>query len=174
MTDVNGVRDARARPHARVDRGLPLDTRRAPARCSAPGERFAYNNGGFVVLALIAERASGEPFHRPRGRAGVRAGGYARHRLPAIGRAPGRMRPSATSATDRPRTNVFHLPVRGTGDGGIYSTAADLIAVLGRPLRGPDRVGRCRRRDGAPTERLARRRSAGTGSGSACTRRPMS
>ena len=31
---------------------------------SAPGERFAYNNGGFVVLALIAERASGEPFHR--------------------------------------------------------------------------------------------------------------
>ena len=28
--------------------------------------------------------------------------------------------------TDRPRTNVFHLPVLGTGDGGIYSTAADL------------------------------------------------
>jgi CubicO group peptidase (beta-lactamase class C family) len=24
------------------------------------------------------------------------------------------------------RTNVFHLPVRGSGDGGIYSTAADL------------------------------------------------
>ena len=27
---------------------------------------------------------------------------------------------------DGPRTNVFHLPVRGNGDGGIYSTAADL------------------------------------------------
>ena len=27
-----------------------------------PGERFAYNNGGFVVLALIAERAAGAPF----------------------------------------------------------------------------------------------------------------
>jgi CubicO group peptidase (beta-lactamase class C family) len=24
------------------------------------------------------------------------------------------------------RTNVFHLPVRGTGDGGIYSTAQDV------------------------------------------------
>ena len=24
------------------------------------------------------------------------------------------------------RTNVFHLPVRGSGDGGIYSTVADL------------------------------------------------
>ena len=30
---------------------------------SAPGERFAYNNGGFVVLALLAERAAGVPFH---------------------------------------------------------------------------------------------------------------
>ena len=29
----------------------------------APGERFAYCNGGYVVLALIAERASGMPFH---------------------------------------------------------------------------------------------------------------
>ena len=28
----------------------------------APGERFAYNNSGFVVLALIAERVSGIPF----------------------------------------------------------------------------------------------------------------
>ena len=30
---------------------------------SAPGERFAYCNGGYVVLALIAERASGTAFH---------------------------------------------------------------------------------------------------------------
>ena len=29
----------------------------------APGERFAYCNAGYVVLALIAERASGMPFH---------------------------------------------------------------------------------------------------------------
>ena len=42
---------------------------------SAPGERFAYNNGGFVVLALIAERASGVSFHRL-GAAGLRSGGY--------------------------------------------------------------------------------------------------
>jgi CubicO group peptidase (beta-lactamase class C family) len=30
---------------------------------STPGERFAYNNGGYVVLALLAERASGVAFH---------------------------------------------------------------------------------------------------------------
>jgi CubicO group peptidase (beta-lactamase class C family) len=26
------------------------------------------------------------------------------------------------------RTNVFHLPVRGSGDGGIYSTVADIAS----------------------------------------------
>ena len=30
---------------------------------SAPGERFAYNNAGFVLLALLAQRVAGEPFH---------------------------------------------------------------------------------------------------------------
>src|SRR4029450_1755673 len=31
------------------------------------------------------------------------------------------------------RTNVFHLPVRGNGDGGVYTTAAD-VAALWRAL----------------------------------------
>lgn len=30
---------------------------------------------------------------------------------------------------DGPRTNVFHLPVRGSGDGGIYTTAADFSSL---------------------------------------------
>jgi CubicO group peptidase (beta-lactamase class C family) len=28
-----------------------------------------------------------------------------------------------------PRTNIFHLAVRGSGDGGIYSTAADISSL---------------------------------------------
>ena len=44
---------------------------------SKPGERFSYNNGGYVVLALIAERASGMPFHELVRTASVRAGGHA-------------------------------------------------------------------------------------------------
>ena len=31
-----------------------------------------------------------------------------------------------------PRTNVFHLPVVGSGDGGIYSTAADVSGLWRR------------------------------------------
>ena len=30
---------------------------------------------------------------------------------------------------DGPRTNVFHVPVRGGGDGGVYSTAADVVSL---------------------------------------------
>ena len=95
---------------------------------SAPGERFAYNNGGFVVLALIAERASGIPFDRlVRERvcepAGMRDTGFLRSdELPgdaALG----------YLWNDRPRTNVLHLPVVGTGDGGIYSSVADLARL---------------------------------------------
>ena len=29
---------------------------------SAPGERFHYNNAGFIVLGLIVEEQSGQPF----------------------------------------------------------------------------------------------------------------
>ena len=92
----------------------------------APGERFAYCNGGYVVLALIAERASGVPFHdlvrqRVCEPAGMRDTAFLRSdELPAVP-------PSATSTIDGVwRSNVFHLPVRGSGDGGIYSTVADV------------------------------------------------
>jgi hypothetical protein len=32
-------------------------------------------------------------------------------------------------SAEGPRTNVLHLPVRGNGDGGIYTTAADVGAL---------------------------------------------
>ncbi len=91
----------------------------------APGERFAYCNGGYVVLALIAERAGGVPFHelvvqRVCAPAGMRDTEFLRS-----DELPERTALGYLSA-DGLRTNVFHLPVRGSGDGGIYSTAADI------------------------------------------------
>jgi CubicO group peptidase (beta-lactamase class C family) len=92
------------------------------------GERFAYCNGGFVVLALIAERASGTPFHdvvqeRVLDPAGMADTGYLRS-----DELPGRAAVGYLS-DDSSRTNVHHLPVRGSGDGGAYSTAADIAAL---------------------------------------------
>ena len=91
----------------------------------APGERFAYCNGGYVVLALLAERAAGVPYHdlvqdTVLGPAGMADSGFFRaDELPAR---------TATGYATETRTNVLHLPLRGLGDGGLYSTAGDLVA----------------------------------------------
>ena len=93
-----------------------------------PDERFSYSNGGYVVLALIGERASGRPFHelvvqRVCEPAGLVDTGFLRS-----DELPGRTA-LGYLAEDGPRTNVVHLPVRGSGDGGISTTAADVSAL---------------------------------------------
>jgi CubicO group peptidase (beta-lactamase class C family) len=99
----------------------------------AAGERFEYCNGGFVVLALLAERASGTAFHELVARgvcepAGLEDTGYFRgDDLPPR---------TATGYLADGRTNVLNLPVRGNGDGGIYTTAADVAALWAAFLGG--------------------------------------
>ena len=91
------------------------------------GERFVYNNGGFVVLALIAERAAGVPYHDLVRQRVCQPAGMSDTEFLRSDELPGRA--ALGYLDDGPRTNVFHLPVRGTGDGGIYSTAADISAL---------------------------------------------
>jgi CubicO group peptidase (beta-lactamase class C family) len=88
-----------------------------------PGARFSYSNSGFVLLAVLAERASGRSFYdlvdecvcQP---AGMRDTAFLRSdSLPGT---------AAIGYLSDGRTNVFHLPLRGSGDGGIYTTAADM------------------------------------------------
>ena len=89
------------------------------------GERFSYCNGGYIVLALIAERVSGVGYHdlvsgRVLELAGLEDTAFLRSDEPT-----GRMALGYLHANGL-QTNVFHLPVRGNGDGGIYSTVSDL------------------------------------------------
>jgi CubicO group peptidase (beta-lactamase class C family) len=99
-----------------------------PARF-APGERFCYCNSGYVVLALIAERVSGVPFaDLLRDRVTIPAG-MADTEFLRSDELSARTATGYLSTGGAPRTNVFHLPVRGSGDGGIYSTAADISAL---------------------------------------------
>ncbi|HKP06914.1 MAG TPA: serine hydrolase domain-containing protein [Microbacterium sp.] len=87
------------------------------------GERFSYCNGGYVVLAIIAERVAGMPFAdlvrtRVFEPAAMAASGFPRSDMLPPG--------TATGYKDNGRTNVFELPVVGSGDGGAHSTAGDL------------------------------------------------
>ncbi len=93
-----------------------------------PGERFTYCNGGFVVLALLAERASGIAFHDLVDQRVCRPAGLVDTAFVRSDELPGRAAVGYLG-DDGLRTNVLHLPVRGNGDGGIYTTAADLHAL---------------------------------------------
>ena len=93
----------------------------------AAGDRFSYCNGGYIVLAVIAERSSGTGYHdlvakRVLEPAGLRDTAFLRSDEPSARMAVGYLYPEGL------QTNVLHLPVRGNGDGGIYTTANDMRA----------------------------------------------
>jgi CubicO group peptidase (beta-lactamase class C family) len=103
---------------------------------TAPGEAFKYNNSAFVVLALIIERVSGASYFdflaaRVFAPAGMTSTGFPRSDAPEPGVAVGYLFPAnATEGDGEPvdprRTNVLHVPLRGLGDGGAFTTAEDL------------------------------------------------
>jgi CubicO group peptidase (beta-lactamase class C family) len=108
---------ATTEPYIRVLDGSPTKFPR--------GERFSYSNSGYVVLALLAERVFGVPFHhlvvqRVCQPAGMVDTDFVRSDDLPERTALGYIDPNGH------RTNVLHLAVRGTGDGGIYTTAADM------------------------------------------------
>ena len=91
------------------------------------GERFAYNNGGYVLLALLAERASGIRYHQLVRDRVIAPAGLADT---AFQRSDELQPRTATGYLDAEglRTNVVHMPVLGVGDGGVFSTSADMRA----------------------------------------------
>jgi CubicO group peptidase (beta-lactamase class C family) len=110
---------------------LPLFGDLLPYR--PPGVRFQYSNAGFVVLGLVVEELTGQPFteavqSRVFDRAGMTDSGFFRldEAVPdvAVGYLPRESR-------DAPwRTNVYRIPVVGGADGGAFSTARDLDRFL--------------------------------------------
>lgn len=95
------------------------------AQVFVPGETFAYNNGGYVVLAVCLERAAGEPYHQlvdrlVCGPAQLDQTDFVRSDALPAGVATGYLDPEGF------RTNVLHMPLLGVGDGGVYSTVADI------------------------------------------------
>ncbi|HET7735506.1 MAG TPA: serine hydrolase domain-containing protein [Nocardioidaceae bacterium] len=110
---------------------LPLFGDLPPYR--APGTAWQYSNAGYVVLGLVAEEVTGQPYvdvvqERVFDRAGMTASGFFRldEAVPevAVGYLP---RESAESPW---RSNIYRVPVIGGADGGAFSTSADLDRFL--------------------------------------------
>jgi CubicO group peptidase (beta-lactamase class C family) len=120
-----------------------------------PGERFSYCNSGFVVLALVAERATGTPFHDLVATRVTIPAGMDRTTFLRSDELPGDTAVGYVMIDGAVRSNVFHLPVRGSGDGGIHTTLDDVAALwravfAGRivPLGVVTEMTRPRSRDG--------------------------
>ena len=94
---------------------------------SPPGGPFVYNNGGFVILGAVIESVSDETYRAFVERevlacAGMERSGFFAFNQLAVN--------TAFGYVDGPdgswRTNIYNLPIRGGGDGGMYTTAGDL------------------------------------------------
>ncbi len=122
----------------------------------APGERFGYCNQGFVVLALVIERVTGIGFHEFVQTQVFAPTGLTHTAFLRCDDLPGDAALGYFEKTGN-HTNVLHLPVRGNGDGGAYSTVGDLHrfwqAVLAGRIVGPDLVAEViRPRNDVPEE----------------------
>ncbi len=93
----------------------------------APGERFHYNNGGYVVLGLIIEQQTGQRFidvveEQIFAGCGMTDAGY--FRLDAL---PTRTAYGYVDEADGGwHTNIYDIPVIGQPDGGAFVTALDM------------------------------------------------
>src|SRR5699024_10434115 len=93
-----------------------------------PGDRFHYNNGGYILLGLIVESVSGMKFvdfieQNVFGKAGMERSGYFE-----LDRRPEDTANGYIQEEDgKWRTNIYSIPVKGVADGGAFTTSRDII-----------------------------------------------
>ncbi len=121
----------------------------------APGARFAYCNGGFVILALVAEIAGKSSFYDLVDGRVLEPAGMASTSFLRSDELPGTAAIGYLPAGDGWRTNHLHLPVRGSGDGGAYSTLGDFARFWPALFAGVILPRAGRGRDGASAPRRA-------------------
>ncbi len=93
------------------------------------GEKFQYNNTGYVLLAMIIERISGTDFDAflrdsVFDACGMKSTGYFE-----LDRLPEKCANNYIYCDDTGdyRTNIFSVGAKGTGDGGAFATVPDLL-----------------------------------------------
>ena len=112
-----------------------------------PGSSRRYSNGGYIVLGLIVEKASGQSYwdyvhdhiYIPAGMTGT---GHLHADVPADNVASGYTRnwDEADHEKEPRRSNIYTRPARGSSAGGGYSTAMDLFRFA-RALRAGKLLG---------------------------------
>ncbi len=95
-----------------------------------PGEKFEYNNGGFIALGLIIEKITGQALdHNIHNnvfkRAEMKSAGFDRLDALSHNSAVGYVKDESLGGW---RSNIYSLPVKGNADGGVFVNAKDMEA----------------------------------------------
>ncbi|MBN9653181.1 serine hydrolase [Halobacillus sp. GSS1] len=111
-----------------------------------PGEKFHYNNAGFIILGLVVEAVANQSYityvtENIFKAAGMQDSGH--YRLDQL---PGNTALGYIEKDGVIKTNVYDVPVVGGSDGGAFVTGLDMIgfweALLGEKLMGAVHVER--------------------------------
>lgn len=94
-----------------------------------PGTRFSYSNGGYILLGVVIEEVTGQPYQRYVEQALFQAIGMRRSGFFAFNRLPEQTALGYIEDADGWRTNIYNLPIVGASDGGAYTTAHDLALL---------------------------------------------
>lgn len=92
-----------------------------------PGEKFQYNNGGYVVLAYVVRQVSGKSFvdyvkENVLDVLGIEDSGYFSMDMLPKNCAYG----YEETSNGNFKTNIYSIPIIGGGDGGVFMTADDV------------------------------------------------
>jgi CubicO group peptidase (beta-lactamase class C family) len=95
----------------------------------APGERFSYSNGGYILLGVVIEELSGLKYQDFVEQAIFKAIGMNQSGYFALNKLPEKTASGYVEEGGGWRTNVFNLPIVGASDGGAFTTVQDVATL---------------------------------------------
>src|SRR5262245_43616576 len=95
----------------------------------APGERFSYSNGGYILLGVVIEELTGMKYQDFVERAIFQAIGMNQSGYFALNKLPEKTALGYIEEADGWRTNVYNLPIVGASDGGAFTTVQDIATL---------------------------------------------
>ncbi|ARI79175.1 serine hydrolase domain-containing protein [Halobacillus mangrovi] len=92
-----------------------------------PGERFHYNNAGYIVLGLVVELLTGKDFQEYVEENVFTHCGMVNSRYYEMDKLPENTAMGYIQGEDGWKSNIYSVPVKGGADGGAFVTAVDMI-----------------------------------------------
>ncbi|MCP5094084.1 MAG: beta-lactamase family protein [Chloroflexi bacterium] len=90
------------------------------------GEDTSYSNGGFVFLGMIIEKVSGQNYRTFINEQVLKPAGMQNSGFFAFNALPPNTANGYLETDDGYKTNIYQLPIRGSGDGGMYTNSHDM------------------------------------------------